>query len=120
MKTTERTMRWLKRQGYTPGLVERRLPFAFTTADLFGVIDIVAMKAGEPLVGVQATSGSEHAAHLRKIVESEHAPTWLRAGGRLWLVSWAMRCKGGVRGARKVWTPRVQEITLADFPAEAA
>lgn len=111
-----RTLAELRKRGWTAQVVERRLPRTFTTVDLFGVIDIVAIappfdKDGngwpEPgaIVGIQACAGGDHATRRAKILAEPRAQEWIDAGGRLELWSWSKR---GAAGKRKLWTLRVE------------
>ncbi len=64
MTPTQRTLKWLRDQGYLCGIVERFLAYAGTHGkrqDLFSIIDIIAIKPGVT-VGVQScgTAFSEH------------------------------------------------------------
>ncbi len=75
--------------------------------DLFGFIDIVAMKLGEDgLLGVQATSdnGGNVSARMQKTLESEHYPLWLATGNRFEIHGWK---KSGARDTRKLWNVRI-------------
>lgn len=112
---TARTLAECKKRGIVAQVVERRLPRTFTTVDLFGVIDVVAIVprietvhgqalAGQ-IVGIQATTGSNHASRRDKILAEPRAKLWVDAGARLELWSWS--CKGAA-GKRKRWTLRVE------------
>lgn len=101
----------LRAQGYTAQIVERWNQFAKVRQDLFGVIDILAIKPGE-ILGVQATSGVNHNARRTKSLASENLKLWLTAGGKYAVWSYAKR---GERGKRKLWTRREEEIRLEDF-----
>ena len=108
---TERTMAYLRSLGYTVDKVEQRVPFARVTRDLFGCIDIVALK-NDPIwpigvLGVQATTGDHVAERVKKIAAEPRAALWRACGNRLWVVGWTL---AGPAGTRKVWTPRVVQI----------
>ena len=69
MSPTQRTLRHLRRAGYPlVQVVERWNPYAKVRLDLFGIIDVVAV--GADIVGVQATSGSNVSARVRKLTDS--------------------------------------------------
>lgn len=107
---TARTLDWLRKAGYLAQVVERWNPHAKVRKDLFDVIDVVAVGGGKTgCLGVQACAGASHAARRDKIAASEKAQAWIAAGNRLWVMSWAKR---GPRGKRKVWEPRIEEITV--------
>jgi hypothetical protein len=68
---TQRSLKYLRNLGYRCDIVERRLG-RFVTKDLFGFIDLLAIKDGEVLA-VQTTSGSNVAARVAKIASDELA-----------------------------------------------
>ena len=114
---TQRTLAWYRKVGYTAQVVERYNPHARVLVDLFGVIDIVAIKPaahGGPgeIVGVQACAATDHARRRDKIVAEPRAQQWVEAGGKLVLCSWGKR---GDRGARKLWTPRFEAFTAESW-----
>lgn len=108
---TARTLSLLRGQGYTAGVVERYNRFSRTRHDLGGCIDIVAWKPGHGIVGIQACAGASHAARLTKAKEQPGLTTWLAAGGKFAVISWA---KQGARGKRKLWTDRWEWVSAAD------
>lgn len=79
---TQKALRELKAMGYLAEKVEQRLPIPgkFVTRDLFGCVDIVGMKAGVPLLAVQATSRSNVNARMEK--SSARAREWVTTGNR--------------------------------------
>jgi hypothetical protein len=82
--------------------VERWNPFARKRLDLFGGIDIVAIKVGEPVMGVQATTGDHVAERVEKIQDVAAMCIW-REVARLEVHGWR---KVGRRGERKTWDVR--------------
>ncbi len=88
MKTTARTLERCRAIGMPAGLVERRLPKQFTTVDLFGFIDVVALLPGRVL-GIQACgASSDFQNHVRKIDAAPHLKAWLDSGSVLEIWSW--------------------------------
>lgn len=117
---TQRTLALLRKQGWTAAVVEKWNPHAKVRIDMFGCIDIVAIRSQSPLVpysldlmlgesegiiGIQACAGASHAARAKKAWDQPGLHKWLAAGGKFAVMSWAKR---GARGKRKVWTPRVE------------
>jgi hypothetical protein len=100
----------------TAQVVEHWNAFARIRRDLFDVIDVVALD-GLSIIGVQATSGTNHAKRLGKVLATPAARLWVESGGRLLVVSWS---KCGARGKAKRWTPRVTDVSLAMFTSEDA
>lgn len=80
--------------------------------DLFGVIDIIAVKDDFPVLGVQSTSWGQRTPHITKIRGSEGSFNWLKADGTgLWLVTWKKeRIKRGGTAFR--YTPHVDGFHL--------
>ena len=118
---TQRTLAWCKEHGLTVQVVERWCSFSRRRIDLFGCVDLVmavdcsrAYPPGERgIYGIQACAGASHAARRTKSIAEPRLRTWLLAGGRFAVVSWAKR---GERGKRKLWTMRWEEIRLEDLP----
>ena len=95
----ELSLRRLRREGWTPGIVERRIAGRFTTIDYLGIADIIAVRPGET-IAVQATSYTNVSAHVQKLRMSPHLATLEAAG---WVVViWGWRKKDGKWVAREV------------------
>lgn len=110
---TARTLALLRCEGYTAQVVERWNPHARIRQDLFGVIDVVAIRADETgVLGIQATSGDNVSARLHKAKDAEALRTWLAAGNRFEVWGW--------RKVKGRWTVRKVPITLADFEPVSA
>jgi len=103
MTPTQRSLKHLRAQGYRAAVVERRIPGMMVTQDLFGFVDIVAIKAGETLA-VQTTSGSNVAARVRKIADSDAAPDVRAAGWRIIVHGWRKAANGR-------WTLREVDVS---------
>ncbi len=84
---TTRTINYLADLGWMADEVERRLSRTLTM-DLFGIFDVVAVKAGEPTYGIQCTTGDHHADRVHKLVASEKARTCCAAGWVCEVWSW--------------------------------
>lgn len=111
MSPTERTRAELKKLGFTSGIVERWNPHAHVRQDLFGCIDLVAMREDCGIIGIQATSGDNHSHRKAKAVTEPRLKTWLLCGGRFEIWSWS---KKGARGKRKLWELRREELFAHD------
>ena len=117
LSATQRTLRALRQQGLVCAIAEKWNQFAGPHGirqDLFGWIDVVVLDPQRGIIGVQSTTGSQFAGHLRKMLDSECTENlieWLRCGGKAELWAWRkVKVKRG--GKALVWRPRVQEITL--------
>ena len=109
MSPTQRTLRLLRDHGYVAQVVERWNPFAKVRQDLFGFIDIVAMRSGS-LIGVQATTTSNVMARITKIFNDQRSGMWLSTGASLLVVGWSKRKSG--------WKPVVKKIDSGSAATE--
>lgn len=110
MSPTARTLAELRKQGFEAAVVESWNHITKTRRDLFGHLDLLAIRPGETL-GVQATSGSNVAARVKKIQAEPRAVVWLKAGNRLEVWGWRKLAKPV---NRKSWTCRVVRLELRD------
>lgn len=79
---TAKAIQELRAQGYDAEKVEQRLPIPgrFVTRDLFQCIDVIAMKPGAPLRGIQVTT-RDHVNHrMVKAEASRKARIWVSTG----------------------------------------
>lgn len=93
MTPTQRSLAKLRADGWTTAIVEHWNAHARVRQDLFGFIDILALRDGETLA-VQATSGSNVAARVAKIAASETAPIVRKAGWRIEVWGWRKNAAG--------------------------
>lgn len=109
MKTTARSLQYLRNQGVTVEKTETWNPHSFTRHDLFGLFDLVYLLPGKPgITGVQCVSGKgDVARHLKKMRENPVLNLWFACSNRAALHSWARR---GARGKRKLWNLKVIEV----------
>jgi hypothetical protein len=99
LSPTQLTLRDLRGDGWTAEVVERWNPHARVRQDLYGVIDVLAVR-GPDTLGVQATSAANVSARVRKIAESPHVGALREAG---WLLEvWGWRKKNNRWECRKV------------------
>lgn len=97
MSPTERTLKYLRFLGYTAVVTERWNPFAKIRQDLFGIVDVLAVRKGETLA-VQCTSDANVSSRVNKIVDHESTPKLLEAGWRIEVHGWTK----GKRGVPRV------------------
>lgn len=100
MTPTQRSLARLRKLGYTAEIVEKWNPHVRIRQDFAGFADIIAFGNSE-IVAVQTTSGSNLAARQKKILNSEKAHLWVKAGGIIVLHGWSRK---GPRGKPKRWT----------------
>ena len=114
---TQRTLEALRKDGWTCAVAEKWIPQTRQRSDLFGGIDIVALKENRTL-GVQCTSASNVSSRVKKLTALPGMRAWLEAGNWLEVWGWAKR---GKAGKRKLWTRSIHEITLDELtPPDAA
>jgi len=107
---TQRCMAELRRLGAVAQITERWNSFAKIRQDLFGFIDVLAL-IGPNTIGIQCTSGSNHAARVAKIKAEPKAAAWLKAGNLIEVWSFS---KTGDKGKRKLWTCRKEAVVLSE------
>lgn len=87
---TQLSLKALRDAGYTAAIVEHWNPHVRIRQDLFGFIDIVALRHGETLA-VQTTSRDNLSARLRKIADHPNLPAVREAGWRIEVHGWAQK-----------------------------
>ena len=90
---TQRSLQKLRADGYLAEVVERWNPHARVRHDLFGFVDVIAVRDSEVLA-VQATSRSNVAARVTKIAEHENLAAVRKAGIRIEVHGWAKMANG--------------------------
>lgn len=98
----DRTLRYFQKLGWSVEWVEYMNSFTGRKCDKFGYLDAIATRSdhvdawGKLLqLGIQATSSTNKASHLRKINAKPHARKWLGAGNRIVLILWDKNPKTG-------------------------
>ena len=97
---TQRSLKLLREEGYTAEITEHWNPFARIRKDLFGFVDILAVK-DDITLGVQTTSGSNVSERIKKIAESENTPKLRRANWKLEVHGWR-KLKDGKWAVRRI------------------
>jgi len=101
---TQRTLARLKKENYDLiAITERWNPFAKIRQDLFGCIDILAIKDGDT-VAIQVTSYSNISARVNKITESSALP-FLRSAG------WTILCEGWKKEKNGRYTSKIVDLS---------
>jgi len=111
-KPTAFTLDYCRKHDILCGVVERRVgpPGAIgVTQDLFGCIDLVAVRRDEVgVLGIQATSGSNMASRYTK------ATTVCAVALRLWLERWNQFEVWGWKKIGNRWRLRRYVVTIED------
>lgn len=87
---TQRSLEEMRKRGYLADVVERWIPGANIRKDFAGFVDILCIhkeRAGD-VVGVQATSGSNVAARVDKIINHENVGAVRKGGIRILVHGW--------------------------------
>lgn len=97
--TVQLSMQYLRDLGYDVDVCERWVPSPHgqVRRDLFGILDLVAIRNGETL-GVQTTTRGEIPKRIRKIMASDRTQGLLDAGWRIVVHGWHQP-----RGPRTRW-----------------
>ena len=86
---TARSLALLRKEGWTAQVVEKFNQFAMVRVDLFGCIDIVAIKTGNPgVLGIQATSRGNMSTRIKKIMALPEARLWVECSNKLEVWGW--------------------------------
>lgn len=97
---TARTLERLRKEGWTCAIVEKVVPHTFIKQDLFGCIDILAMK-DSMLLAIQATVTASISARAKKSSSLPALWSWLATHNLFEIWGWS---KMGERGKAKRWT----------------
>jgi hypothetical protein len=90
---TSRSLEHLRKQGYLAQVVEKWIPQVKRRVDLFGFVDILAIRDDEVL-GVQSTSGDNVASRVTKIAEHANVAAVRKAGIRIVVHGWRKNAAG--------------------------
>ena len=92
MTPTQRSLIYLREQGYLCEVVEKWNSFTKTRKDLWGWCDILAIREGE-ILAVQVTAAGV-SSRVKKIMESDTLPIVRKAGVRIEVHGWRKNVKG--------------------------
>ena len=99
---TQRTLALLRKEGWTAEVTEKWIPGATIRRDLFGFIDVLAIR-GKEIIGVQSTSYANTSARVKKIAESEHVGAVREANIQIAVHGW--------RKVRNRWQVRIVDCS---------
>jgi hypothetical protein len=92
MTPTQRSLSYLRDEGYLVAIVEHWNPFARIRQDLFGFIDLLAIRRDETLA-VQVTA-SGVSSRVKKIEASPHLGRVREAGWKIFVHGWRKNAAG--------------------------
>jgi hypothetical protein len=87
--------------GFVADIVERRIS-RYVSKDFLGIIDVIALKEGEPPHFIQVTDHTHKSTRKAKMLESENLPLLLSVG-KVVLHGWYQL-------KDKTWTPREEVL----------
>ena len=87
MSPTQRTLAYLRAEGYTVAITEHWNQWARRRVDLWGFVDVLGLKDGETLA-VQCTSDSNVSARVKKIADHENIAPVRKAGWKVIVMGW--------------------------------
>jgi hypothetical protein len=90
LSPTHLTLRHLRADGWTAQVVEHWVVGANIRRDLFGFIDVLALRGAETLA-VQTTSASNVASRVKKIALCQHIGAVREAGWAIHVHGWAKK-----------------------------
>jgi hypothetical protein len=116
MSPTARTLKWLRDNYITAQVVEKIVPHSYIKQDLFGCIDIIALTPDRRILGIQTTTGDNHAARVTKAQNEPRCVEWLRCHGKYEVWSWrkSQRSKRWVRRRAKAYIIRATSDDVFD------
>ncbi len=100
---TQLSLKKLREEGYTVQVVEYWNSFARIRIDLFGFIDIIALK-GKEVLAVQTTSASNMSARCKKIADHENVGVVREAG-------WTIHVHGWSQDDKRKWHCKVKDVS---------
>lgn len=109
MSPTQRSLKYLRQQGWHCEIVEKYNHFTRTRHDLFGIADVICISQANPPLLVQVTS-SNWSSRVRKIIESPLTPLVLSAGFQIEVHGWRK-----LKSNRNKMTIKVISITEQDL-----
>lgn len=90
---TQRSLKLLRDGGYRVAIVEKWNPHARIRQDLFGCIDLLALRDGVTLA-VQTTTSEHYAERVAKVRASDAYPDMVAAGWQIVVHGWVKRSTG--------------------------
>lgn len=99
---TQRTLALLRKEGWLAEVTEKWIPGANIRKDLWGFVDVLAIK-GKDILGVQSTSYSNISARVHKIEEHDNVAAVRDAGIGI--------CVHGWRKVKNRWQVRIVDCS---------
>jgi hypothetical protein len=100
---TQLSLKKLREEGYTVAVVEHWNAFARIRQDLFGFIDLLALK-GKEVLAVQTTTATNMNARIKKIADHENIGIVREAG-------WTIHVHGWHQDEKRKWHCKVKDVS---------
>jgi hypothetical protein len=100
---TQLSLKKLREEGYTVAVVEHWNAFARIRQDLFGFIDLLALK-GKEVLAVQTTTATNINARIKKIADHENIGIVREAG-------WTIHVHGWHQDEKRKWHCKVKDVS---------
>ena len=100
---TQLSLKKLREDGYTVAVVEHWNSFARIRQDLFGFIDLLALK-GKEVLAVQTTTTTNMNARIKKIADHENVGIVREAG-------WTIHVHGWHQDDKRKWHCKVKDVS---------
>jgi hypothetical protein len=100
---TQLSLKKLREEGYVVAIVEHYNYFAKIRQDLFGFIDILALKGKETLA-VQTTTATNMSARVKKIGDHENVGPVREAG-------WTIHVHGWHQDDKRKWHCKIKDVS---------
>ena len=88
MSPTQRSLKRLRDAGWLAEVVERWIPRINIRKDLFGCIDLLAIREGQPPLAIQTTTMSNRGSRIKKAGSLTAIQVWLATGSRFEVWAW--------------------------------
>ena len=106
---TQRSLALMRKDCPLVQVTERWNAFAKVRQDLFGFIDVLAVR-GDTVIAVQTTTGDNVSARYQKMRYLPAVVHWLESATRKLVIhGWSKR---GAKGKRKLWDCRTVNLKL--------
>ncbi len=112
MTPMQRTLAYLRRDGYLCGITEHWNPHVEVRQDLFGFADLIAFRGSET-IAVQCCTTGDINNRTRKVLDNETAEAWVTGYYRdLIVIGWKRYAK---MLDRRWWRPTFVHLNPDDF-----
>lgn len=110
VSATKKSLKLLRDDGWQVEIVEKTIPHCFIKKDLFGFIDLLAIK-DDQVLAVQTTTGDHSANRATKIKAHPNYPKVKKLGWQIHVHGWRKlkeKCKNG--NIKEVWKCKITEL----------